>query len=531
MEIFIFGVIFLPIIFATLVYLFNNKKFNKLLIFIQTIITLMIFAIINHILKYGQYIHEIGGWTKGIAIELRVDSLSVLFMLMGLIGFWYIYGYTWKEKKEDSKFIFFITFLQGTIYANFFLYDIFSIYVILEIITIISSILIIYKKNGESVRAGLYYLIFNSIGMTLFFIGTMIIYMNTGTLNGSVIKDYILVTGLTKEILAGFSFMLIAFMLKAALFPLCNWLPIAHAEAPSAISAILSGLIVKLGIYGIIRIIQIFNINIFNNFLVIIGIMTAFFGFSLAICQTDIKRILAYHTISQVGLIVIGLGASDYEINTGSILHIFNHFLFKSLLFLSAGIIADIYGHRNVKRMKGLLKKNKWVAFSLIIGILAITGAPFFIGSISKTLIKKGDYFIDLTSVFNFINLGTIISFTKLGTILFGENEKSLKPFSGKIYTVLALGVLIVLAYPAEIVALRVLGMTKGMFKISYLIKEILNYIILFGISIAVYINLVSKPPKFIKKLDGYFVDFQESNRSLVLLSGILILYVRYFID
>jgi multicomponent Na+:H+ antiporter subunit D len=156
--------------------------------------------------------------------------------------------------------------------------------------------------------------------------------------------------------------------------------------------------------------------------------MTAVIGFIFALSQTDIKLILAYHTVSQVGLIVFGLSIGSEYSYWGSIYHMLNHAIFKSTLFLTAGIIIDEYGTRNIREVRGVFKRMPYVSIAIIFAMLGITGAPLFNGSFSKYLIQKGtsrSFWFEVS--FFIINLGTIMSFVKYSTMLFGKNEGRFK--------------------------------------------------------------------------------------------------------
>jgi multicomponent Na+:H+ antiporter subunit D len=210
--------------------------------------------------------------------------------------------------------------------------------------------------------------------------------------------------------------------LKCAFVPLYSWLPRAHGTpgAPSSVSAILSGLHIKSSVYLFLRFHYTFEQIAATEFFLIVGIVTAIWGFIMALAQTDIKLILAYHTISQVGFILTGLNIGGPYSHIGSLYHMINHALFKSTLFLSAGIIANAYGTRDLYQIKGVFKRMPLVGVATILAVFGITGTPIFNGSISKYFIMSG---IEgaLNWLLIFMSLGTIISFTKYSSMLFGS--------------------------------------------------------------------------------------------------------------
>jgi len=216
--------------------------------------------------------------------------------------------------------------------------------------------------------------------------------------------------------------------------PLFSWLPKAHGTpgAPSVVSAILSGLHIKCGVYLFIRFQSVFAEVMIPEFFMIIGIITGIAGVLLALSQTDVKLILAYSTISQIGLIMIGLNASDVYSHTGSIYHIINHAIFKSALFMCAGIVTHAYGTRDISKIRGVLKRYPIVGAATAMAVLGIIGTPAFNGSISKYFITAGLNWAVEGSVI-LINLGTIIVFTKYSAMLFSTERVngSFEPQSG----------------------------------------------------------------------------------------------------
>jgi len=220
---------------------------------------------------------------------------------------------------------------------------------------------------------------------------------------------------------------MVSISLKCALVPLFSWLPKAHGTpgAPSSVSAILSGLHIKSGVYLFLRVQALFQGIALSEFFLALGIITGIVGFIFALSQSDIKLILAYHTISQIGLIMIGLNIDNTYTFAGGLYHVINHALFKSALFLSAGMIIHAYGTRDIYKISGVLRKIPSVGAATIMAVLGITGAPLFNGSISKYFIVSGTNWL-VTGAMIFINLGTIISFIKYSSILFGHSEREI---------------------------------------------------------------------------------------------------------
>jgi multicomponent Na+:H+ antiporter subunit D len=187
-----------------------------------------------------------------------------------------------------------------------------------------------------------------------------------------------------------YGFMITGFVLKGAVFPLYAWLPKAHGVAPSSISALLSGLIVKSSLYLFMRIhTGMFGSPYqFGEVLFWLGMVSALAGVGFAMVQKDVKQILAYHTISQVGLMLVGLSFNQGTSFVGGWMHIIHHAIFKGLLFLAVGVIIKTYQTKKVYEIHGVMKTLPWTGILLVVGMLSITGAPLFNGYVSKTMIK-----------------------------------------------------------------------------------------------------------------------------------------------
>jgi multicomponent Na+:H+ antiporter subunit D len=317
-----------------------------------------------------------------------------------------------------------------------------------------------------------------------------------------------------------------AVTLKAALFPLFGWLPRAHGapSAPGIVSAVLSGVQVKTGVYLLVRLSDVFGPVIdVRIFFLILGFVTSVVGFCLAIAQKDIKLILAYHTISQVGLIVMGLFLGTEVAFWGGMYHVINHALFKGLLFLTAGVIIEEYGSRSYTEIRGVLRRMPAVGIGTLAGILGITGAPFFNGSISKYLIQQGleGNLAELGLLL--INFGTTLSFVKYSLILFGrpraesppETPSARDPWVAAISLLfgmacLAGGILggptVALVYGAEYSA-------QGAFTVG----KVLTFLATLGVAVLVYFFVVRKIGSVLAAVRNVRVTFNQVTVFLTL--------------
>ena len=280
--------------------------------------------------------------------------------------------------------------------------DLFNIFVFLEISVISSYALVAFGVEKSELEASFKYQVLGGLASFLILFGIGFIYWKTKTLNIADIKEAFS-SGYDKTYYLFVQILILSgFGLKAAIIPFHAWLPDAHSSAPSPISAMLSGVFIKaVGIYVIIRLF--FNMFVMNEGMAILittlGTLSMVIGVFLAIGQWDIKRLLAYHSISQMGYVVLSVGVGMVLISRGSkpevaalaiaggIFHLINHAAFKGLLFLNAGAIEYTMGTRNLKEMGGLARSMPVTSATSFIASMSISGVPPFNGFFSKLII------------------------------------------------------------------------------------------------------------------------------------------------
>ncbi len=440
--------VIMPIIFSLLAYLFH-KAYSKMILLLSTFaLFIMSIFLFSYVHKNGIYMESLGGYKTWQGINLKADEISVLFVVLTCFLFMiiFIYGYSKEYLNKLYMFLFFL--LEGLINGIFLVDDFFSIYTLIELSTVCVAILIMFKKSKQSIYDGMVYLLINIVAMNFYLLGVGYIYKIFGSLNMGFVRDAMALIDEPKDLIIPYALLITAIGLKSAIMPLFSWLPKAHGtpSAPSEVSAILSALYVKCGVYLLIRVNFIFNpiIDVSEVF-VILGFLTGIAGFVLALSQTDIKLILAYHTVSQIGLIIFGLSISSIYSYYGAIYHIINHAVFKSTLFLTAGMIYNEYGTRNITKIRGVFRRMPYVSIVTLIAIFGITGAPLFNGSISKYLISRATVKTSLYELaFIIMNIGTVLSFVKYSTIFFGESKKKISiAFTNKV----AIGALAIVTF------------------------------------------------------------------------------------
>ncbi|HNR62701.1 MAG TPA: proton-conducting transporter membrane subunit [Thermotogota bacterium] len=466
-------------------------------------------------------------------MALRIDRLGAFMMLISNLLFFLMVVFSFYKEYMTPLFLAIFLSLQGFINGVFLSVDIFNIYILVEVSTISVSILIMFKKDSQSMYDGMFYLMTNLVGMAFFLLGLGYLYKLFGVLDFVHLSKALPLLADKKALAIPFSLIFTGISLKSALLPLFSWLPKAHgtASAPSIVSAILSGVYVKTGVFLLLRVHEVFGAVIpLQELISVFGFATAIGGFVLAIAQSDIKLILAYHTVSQVGLILIGLGGGHPLNPVGGVYHILAHALFKGLLFLLAGVLIEIYGTRKISEMRGLWQRSKFLSATMIVAILSITGAPFFSGGFSKYFIAYGHEGIGFTVLFTLINAGTMTSFIKFFRILGGKFHKPKSAFRLRknqsfVYAVMT-GICLILGIFGEQVAAFVLGASLS-YPIYRQAAKWLEYLALYALCALLFRLWIEKSAvlRWVNKLE---LTFNAVSLSIVGFFFFTFLYFQY---
>jgi multicomponent Na+:H+ antiporter subunit D len=423
--------LFLPIFISLIMYLIKSSRIHWL-IFPMQLFLMISFVVYVIAWKSDPSIGLIvfGGWPETIAITFYLDALNMTFVGLTLFFFTIIFYYSFKANYHEKRFFFFLTFLESVFLGMLMTNDLFNMFVFLELAALLVTLLITYRKGENALKAGLQYLLLASMASILFLLGVLLLYYVFGHLNIRLMAESMPTLIDANVVKLAYGLMITGFALKGAIFPLYAWLPKAHGVAPSSVSALLSGLIVKAALYLFMRIhTGMFGSPYqFGEVLFWLGMLSALAGVGFAMVQKDVKQILAYHTVSQVGLMLVGLSFDQGTSYVGGWMHIIHHAIFKGLLFLAVGVIIKTYQTKKVYDIHGVMKTLPWTGILLVVGMLSITGAPWFNGYVSKTMIKYA--FADdefKMFLFQLINLGTIISFSKLAMMLFGKPSQVVK--------------------------------------------------------------------------------------------------------
>lgn len=338
-------------------------------------------------------VYEIGGWVAPFGICLVLDGLSMFMLItVNLVAFFVaVYSLSYMEQYTDKpKFFTLFSLMLAGMNGLVVTGDLFNLFVFLEIASIASYALVAFGTEAEELEASFKYAIMGSVASAFIFIGIAFIYAFTSTLNMADIARVISFKQNTYLIPFVGALFLMGFGLKAALVPFHAWLPDAHPSAPASISAMLSGVLIKaLGVYSLVRIF--FNVigstQAYLSVLRFLGALSLVVAVILALSQWDLKRLLAYHSISQIGYVVLGIGLGTPLGILGGLFHLFNHSVFKSLLFLNSGAVDYSAGTRDLKTTQGLAKVMPVTYKTSLIASMSIAGIPPFNGFFSKLLI------------------------------------------------------------------------------------------------------------------------------------------------
>lgn len=524
--------IFTPIFASLIIYLFRNRVSNYLAFVAQIAITVIAIVYFSHFTgDFDSTFFVLGAWDGRIGISLQNDELSMIFVSLSIFAWWMVLLYSF-DRNANYNFLFFLMFLQGVFLGLLQTNDLFNMFVFLELTTIIVTILIAFNKAGYAFRAGLYYLLLNTSGVLLFLIGIVFIYFTFGTININYVTATMHVHSDTTIVRFAFILMMAGISVKSALFPVFTWLPRAHGAAKSAVSALLSGLIVKGGIYLFLRMNEMFadaNID-YHTFFFVIGAFTGYLGIIFAITQKDIKQMLAYSTVSQIGLIMMGLSSGNDQALAGGLLHVINHAIFKMMLFMIAGIIVKVYLTKKVDEVRGMFKTMPLISSMMILAMLAITGFPLLNGYISKSLVMyalEGN--IRYWVIFG-MNIGTATLFVKMSQIFFGPKALSYPiphlrqsiPLFILTLTILGIGNYLVFFEGAF------LGMDfTALSPASW--SAFVDYFITIGLAVIIHHYLVRPDKKPVRALRGFMLSFEHANYIFVLYAVVLAAYFIFF--
>ena len=354
-------------------------------------------TLLSRVLTEGTISYHLGAWAPPWGIEYRIDALNafVLVIVSGIAAVVVPYAKTSvdKEISEDRHSLFYtalilcMTGLMGIAITG----DVFNVFVFLEISSLSAYALIAMGPDRRALTSSYQYLIMGSVGATFIVIGIGLMYVMTGTLNMADLVERIPAVSDTRTIPVAFAFMAVGISLKLALFPLHLWLPNAYAYAPSSVTAFIAATATKVAVYLLLRVFftifgpqfsfEVMQLDRILMPLALVAIITMSLS---AIYQDNIKRLLAYSSVAQIGYMVLGISLVSVFGLAAGILHLFNHALIKGSLFMAMGCVMYSVGSVRLDDMAGLGKSMPFTMAAFVLGGLSLIGVPLTVGFISK---------------------------------------------------------------------------------------------------------------------------------------------------
>ncbi|MCJ8310934.1 MAG: monovalent cation/H+ antiporter subunit D family protein [Rhizobiaceae bacterium] len=393
-------VILIPLLAAPLAMLFGNKGLAFLLSLAASVASFLLSVYLLLLVRDGTVLsYHIGGWAPPLGIEYRVDAANALVLLivsaLSAVVLPFARTSIATEIAEKHHTLFYACFmlcftgLMGVTITG----DAFNVFVFLEVSSLSTYVLVALgaEKDRRALSAAYDYLILGTIGATFFVIGLGLIYMATGTLNMVDLAERLSTMESNRTVRSAFAFIVIGLGLKLAIYPLHRWLPGAYTYAPSAVSAFLAATATKVAIYAVLR----FMMSVFSikfgfeqdtmTYIIFPFAIIAMFAASLiAVYQINVKRMLAYSSIAQIGYMLLGIALFSTTGLSATLVHLFNHAVTKGALFLAVGAIIFQIGSPLMANMAGMGKKMPWTSAAIVIGGLSLIGVPGTVGFVSK---------------------------------------------------------------------------------------------------------------------------------------------------
>ncbi|MCF0178037.1 MAG: hypothetical protein HUJ90_05375, partial [Bacteroidales bacterium] len=326
-----------------------------------------------------------------------IAIITLIFAAGALYGRDYLKAYS-EHKRELCLHYFWYLLTFVSMIALTLAAQAVAFLIVWELMALGSFFLIIFESwNKDVIAAGINFFIQSHISVILLSVGFLIMHSKTGSF---LFADWSSYHG---NVALPFALVCCGFAIKAGFVPFHTWLPVAHPAAPAHISGVMSGVIIKIGIYGLLRSISIFNVNMIvaGSIILAVSVISGLYGVMMAIVQHNLKRLLAYHSIENIGIIGMGIGIGTLAMGAGypalaalgfggALLHTLNHALFKSTLFFTAGNIYQAAHTLNVEKMGGLLKKLPVTGLIFLVSAVAICGLPPMNGFVSEMMIYLG---------------------------------------------------------------------------------------------------------------------------------------------
>ena len=354
-------------------------------------------SLLGQVLAGGPVSYPIGDWAAPWGIEYRVDmvgaSVLVIVSAIGAVVMPFARTSVEHEVASDRVYLFYCMYLLclAGLLGIAITGDAFNLFVFLEIHSLSAYVLVSLGRDRRALTAAFRYLVMGTIGATFYIIGVGMMYMMTGTLNMGDLATRLPAVAETRTIVTALAFLTVGISLKLALFPLHLWLPNAYTYAPSMVTVFLAATATKVAVYVLIRIyftvfgaLDVFETMAVREVLMGLAIASMFAASAVAVFQNDVKRMLAYSSIAQIGYMILGISIATVTGLTGGIVHLFNHALMKGTLFMVMGCVFLRLGSVHIGAMAGLGRRMPITMAAFVVGGLSLIGVPLTVGFVSK---------------------------------------------------------------------------------------------------------------------------------------------------
>jgi multicomponent Na+:H+ antiporter subunit D len=384
-------------------------------------VTVASIAVLVHVDTVGPVTTSMGGWPDAISITFVADRLGALMLVIGNVMMFAVLVYAIGQGSRDERspwyapaYLALVAGVSGAFLAG----DLFNLFVCFEILLMASYVLMTLEGSDDQIRSGTTYVVLNVVESLVLVTGVALVFATTGTLSMAELPDRL--AALPDGVALGLSLLLlIAFGLKAAVFPLFSWLPDSYPAAPSPVSAVFAGLLTKVGVYAILRTQTQWFPDSNRTLLLVIAAATMVVGVLGAIAQADIKRILSFQVVSSIGYMIAGIALGGVAAVAAVVFYIVHHIPVKTSLFLVDGIVEQDEGTSELSRLDGLGRRSGFLAVLFLIPAFSLAGIPPFSGFIGKLGVitvglDQGEWWI--VAVALVVSILTLVSMMKIWT-------------------------------------------------------------------------------------------------------------------
>jgi len=393
-----------------------------------------------YVMQNGIVAVQLGNWPAPFGISFVADTLSASMVLItGFMGFLvglYAFSDIDKERERYGFYPLYQILIMG-VSGAFLTGDLFNLFVWFEVMLMSSFVLLSLGGERPQLEGAVKYLVLNFLSSSLFLTALGILYAEVGTLNMADIGQQVAEAEKSLPLMTVAMLLLVSFGLKAGVFPLFSWLPASYHTPPVTVSAIFAGLLTKVGVYALIRVFTLIfttDTEFTHGLIIVISVLTMITGVLGAAAQFEVRKILSFHIISQIGYMTLGLGLFTVSALAAATFYILHHIIVKTNLFLISGVITHLKGSAQLKKIGGLYKLYPWLALLFLIPAMSLGGVPPLSGFFAKfILVREGlvlaDYLV--VGIALFVGVLTLYSMTKIWAEAFWKPDPAAGPEAG----------------------------------------------------------------------------------------------------